>query len=446
MTTGGSLTGSASVRKLQTVLHAKAKEEPDRRFHALVDKVWREDFLLAAWGMVRRNGGAAGVDGVTVADIEAYGVERWVGELSRDLRDGTYKPSPVRQVLIPKKQPGKFRPLGIPCLRDRVAQTSAMLVLMPIFEADLEPEQYGYRPGRSAKDAVNRIHRLLYRGHNEVVDADLSNYFGEIPHAELMKSIARRVSDGRMLGLIEAWLEMPVIEEDGEGGTRRTNRARKERKGTPQGAPISPLLSNIYMRRFLLGWKVLGYARHFGAEIVNYADDFCVLGKAPAAEMLAVVNRLMEKLKLPVNAEKTRCLRCPEESLEFLGYRIGWNYRPTDGSRYIGTRPSEASVQSICRRISEETDRRRGWLEAEEVVGRLNRMISGWANYFNLGQVSPAYAAVDQHATRRLRQWFWRKHKVRSGKHVRFPDKWLREKCGLTRLAPTTGHLPWAKA
>ena len=377
MTTGGSLTGSASVRKLQTVLHAKAKEEPDRRFHALVDKVWREDFLLAAWGMVRRNGGAAGVDGETVADVGAYGVERWVGELSRELREGTYKPSPVRQVLIPKKQPGKFRPLGIPCLRDRVAQTSAMLVLSPIFEADLEPEQYGYRPGRSAKDAVRRVHSLLHKGRNEVIDADLSNYFGEIPHAELMKSIARRVSDGRMLGLIKAWLEMPVVEEDGDGGTRRTNRARKERKGTPQGAPISPLLSNIYMRRFILGWKVLGYARRFGAEIVNYADDFCVLGKAPAAEMLAVVNRLMARLKLPVNAQKTRCLRCPEESLEFLGYRIGWNYRPTDGSRYIGTRPSKASVQSICRRISAHTGRRYvGW-SAEGVVGRLNRMMSG---------------------------------------------------------------------
>ncbi len=446
MTTGESLRGSASVRKLRTVLHAKAKEEPGRRFHALADKVWREDFLLAAWGMVRRNGGAAGVDGETVADVEARGVERWVGELSRDLREGTYEPRAVRRVLIPKKQPGKFRPLGIPCLRDRVAQTSAMMVLSPIFEADLEPEQYGYRPGRSAKDAVRRIHRLLRGGRNEVVDADLSNYFGEIPHAELMKSIARRVSDGRMLGLVKAWLEMPVVEEDGKGGTRRTNRARKERKGTPQGAPISPLLSNIYMRRFILSWKALGHARRFGAEIVNYADDFCVLGKAPAAEMLAAVNRLMERLKLPVNARKTRCLRCPEESFEFLGYRIGWNHRPTDGGRYIGTRPSKASVQSICRRISEETNRGRGWLEAEEVVGRLNRMISGWANYFDLGQVSPAYAAVDRHAIRRLRQWLRRKHKVRSGRYVRFSDERLWRRYGLTRLEPTTGDLPWAKA
>ena len=319
MATDKSLTGSEGVRKFQTMLHAKAKEDPKRRFHALCDKVWREDFLREAWEQVRRNGGSAGVDGEGFKDIEAYGVGRWLGELARDLREGTYVPKPVRQVLIPKKQPGKFRPLGIPCIRDRVAQAAALLVLEPIIEADLQPEQYGYRPGRSANDAVKRVHELLQRGYQEVVDGDLSNYFGEIPHAELMKSIARRVSDGRMLRLIKAWLEMPVEEDDGKGGRRRTNRGRRERKGTPQGAPISPLLSNLYMRRFVLGWKVLGYARRFRAEIVNYADDFRVLGKAPAAEMLTAVKRIMEELKLPVNERKTRCLRCPEEPMGVSG-------------------------------------------------------------------------------------------------------------------------------
>ncbi len=446
MTTDASLTGSVPVRKLQTMLHAKAKEEPERRFHALADKVWRADFLHEAWVRVRRNGGSAGVDGERFTDIEARGVDRWLGELSRDLREGTYAPKPVRQVLIPKKQPGEFRPLGIPCIRDRVAQTSAMLLLEPTFEADLQPEQYACRPERSANDAVRRVHSLLNTGHNEVVDCDLSNHFGEIPHAELMKSVARRVSDGKMLGLVKAWLEMPVEEDDGKGGRRRTNRARRERKGTPQGAPISPVLSNIHMRRFILGWKVLGHARHYRSEIVNYADDFCVLGKAPAAEMLAAVRRLMEALKLPVNERKTRCLRCPEEPMAFLGYRIGRNYRPHGEGCYIGTRPSKASVQSICRKISGQTAARYGLTKTEDMVQRLNWMLSGWANHYVLGQVSPACKAVDEHATRRLRQWLCRKHKVKAGEHVRFSNQRLWHDLGLVNLAPKTKGLPWAKA
>ena len=446
MTTGESLPGSDKVRRLQTVLHVKAKEEPDRRFHALIDKVWREDFLAEAWKRVRRNGGAAGVDGETFADIESYGVGRWLGELARELRDGTYTPKPVRQVLIPKKQPGKFRPLGIPCIRDRVAQTSALLVLEPIFEADLQPEQYAYRPERGAHDAVKRVVRLLYGGHNEVVDCDLSNYFGEIPHAELLKSFARRISDGRMLKLIKAWLEMPVEEDDGKGGKRRTNRARKERKGTPQGAPISPLASNLYMRRFVLGWKALGFARRFRSEIVNYADDLCVVGKAPAADMLAAVERLMAGLKLPINERKTRCLRCPEDAFEFLGYRIGRIHRPTGKGSYTGTRPTKASVQGICRRISEMTARRHCWQSPEVVVERLNRTMTGWANYFSLGHVSPAYSAVNRHAVQRLRRWLCRKHKVKFGTFVRFPDERLHDEYSLMRLTRTAMGLPSAKA
>ena len=307
-------------------------------------------------------------------------------------------------------------------------------------------QPYAYRPGRSAHDAVKRVHRLLNAGYREVVDADLSDYFGQIPHAELIRSIARRVSDGRVLGWIKAWLEMAVEEDDGNGGRRRTNRARRERRGTPQGAPISPLLSNVYMRRFIVGWKVLGYAQRFKAEIVNYADDLTVLGKTPAAEMLAAVETLMKGLRLTVNAEKTRCCQVPEDSIEFLGYRIGRNYRPQTGRAYIGTRPSAASVQSICRRISELTTRRDGFLPTEVVVERLNRLLDGWANYFTLGQVRPAYAAIDQHAVRRLRRWLCRKHKVQSGGSVRFSDARLRQVYGLTRLKLRTAGLPWAKA
>ncbi len=408
MRTGESLTASERVQRLQTALHAKAKEALGFRFYSLSDKVWRDDVLAVAWQAVRRNGGAAGVDGETVGDIEALGVDRWLGALARDLKEGTYRPHAVRQVLIrmPKKQRGKFRPLGIPCLRDRVVQTAAMLVLSPIFEADLQPEQYAYRPGRDAHDRRT--------GHR--------------------RSGVTRV---------------PSAAEDGPpggGGRRRTNRARHERKGTPQGSPISPLFSNIYMRRFILGWKVLGYARHFKAEIVNYADDFAVLCRAPAAVMLAAVEALMKRLKLAMNVEKTRCCRVPEESMTFLGYRIGCNYRPDTGTAYIGTRPSRESVQSICRRVSELTTPRHALLPPEVVVGRLNRLLTGWANYFTLGQVSPAYEAIDRHATRRLRQWLCRKHKVRTGKHVRFPVERLWSDYGLTHLAPRTASFPWAKA
>ena len=335
---------------------------------------------------------------------------------------------------------------GVPCLRDRVAQTAAMLVLSPIFEADLQPEQYAYRPGRDANDAVRRVHRLLTTGHREVVDADLSDYYGQIPHPDLLRSIARRVSDGRLLGWVKSWLEMAVEEDDGRGNRRLTNRARLERKGTPQGSPISPLFSNIYMRRFILGWKVLGYARRFEAEIVNYADDLAVLGKAPAAEMLAAADALMKRLKLPMNAEKTRCCRLPEDSMTFLGYRIGRNYRPDTGAAYIGTRPSRASVRSICRRVSELTTPRDLLLPPGVVVARLNRLLTGWANYFILGQVSPAYEAIDRHAVRRLRQWLCRKHKVWSGKKVRFPAMRLWSEHGLTRLGRRTASFPWAKA
>ena len=240
METGESLAAPDSVRRLRTALHAKAKGDPGLRFYTLSDKVWREDVMAAAWQAVRRNGGACGVDGETFERIAARGAGRWLGELAEELRGNTYRPQAVRQVLIPKKQPGEFRPLGIPCIRDRVAQTAAMLVLTPIFEADLQAEQYAYREGRSALDAVRHAHRLVNTGHREVVDGDLSNYFGEIPHADLIRCIARRVSDGRMLGWIKRWLEMAVEEDDGKGGRRRTNRARRERKGTPQGAPMTP--------------------------------------------------------------------------------------------------------------------------------------------------------------------------------------------------------------
>jgi group II intron reverse transcriptase/maturase len=268
-----SLQAPAKLQKLQQALHAKAKESPDYRFYAPYDKIYREDILTHAYRLARCNGGKPGVDGEDFADIEAYGEKRWLGELAQALKEKRYRAGPVRRVYIPKAN-GKQRPLGIPTIRDRVAQTAAVLVLAPIFEADLQPEQYAYREGRSAHDAVRHVHKLLNTGYTEVIDADLSGYFDAIPHAELMQSVARRISDRHVLALIKQWLVAPVEEDDGRGGRRRTTPAKDQKRGIPQGAPISPLLSNLYMRRFVLGWKTLGLEVCLQAQIVNFADDF----------------------------------------------------------------------------------------------------------------------------------------------------------------------------
>ena len=268
-----SLTTPPSVQKLQTALHDKAKGSPNFRFHALYDKVHRQDVLAFAYECCKANGGAAGVDGQTFEDIEEYGVGKWLDELAQELRNRTYRPQPVRRVWIPKPDGGGQRPLGVPAIRDRVAQTAAVLVLEPIFEADLPPEQYAYRIDQSALDAVQRVHELINTGHGEIVEADLSSYFDTIPHAELLKSVARRVVDGAMLHLIKMWLEAAVEETDERGNKRRSTRNRDEGRGTPQGSPISPLISNLYMRRFVLGWKKLGHEQRLRARIVNYADD-----------------------------------------------------------------------------------------------------------------------------------------------------------------------------
>jgi RNA-directed DNA polymerase len=433
------------VQKLQETLHAKAKGSPNFRFYALYDKVYRDDVLWVAYRRCLINGGAAGVDGQTFADIEAYGLRKWLGELAEELRTKTYRPSPVRRVYIPKPD-GKQRPLGIPTIKDRVVQMAAVLVLEPIFEADLQPEQHAYRPGRSALDAVRQVHALLNCGHTEVVDADLSGYFDSIPHAELMKSVSRRISDRHLLGLIKMWLEAPVEEIDDRGRRHRTTRNKDEGRGCPQGAPISPLLSNLYMRRFILGWKRLGHQQRLGAKIVNYADDFVICCRAHGEESMRVMREMMHRLKLTVNEAKTRLCRVPDESFEFLGYRIGRCYSPKTGRAYIGTRPSPKKVQRLCREISELTSRRRTLLEVETVVGQINCKLAGWSNYFRLGPVSKAYAAVDAHVCRRLRQWLCAKHKVQSQGTSRFPDAYLYEKLGITQLRAKTRSFPWATA
>ncbi|RZU38879.1 group II intron reverse transcriptase/maturase [Edaphobacter modestus] len=440
-----SLTILTSVQKLQMALHAKAKESPDFRFYALYDKVYRTDVLVYAYQRCKANRGAAGMDNQTFEDIEQYGVERWLDELAQELKSRTYQPQPVRRVYIPKPD-GKQRPLGIPTIRDRVVQTAAMSVLEPIFEADLQPEQYAYRADRSALDAVRHVHKLINTGHRKIVDADLSSYFDSVPHAELMRSVARRVVDGAMLHLIKMWLEAPVEETDEHGNQRRSVRNRDEGRGTPQGAPISPLLSNLYMRRFVLGWKELGYEARWEAYIVNYADDLVICCRTGAKQALDTMQKMMSKLKLTVNDSKTRVCSVPEEKFDFLGYTFGQCYSPKTGRAYLGTVPARKRVRRIRGEIREMTGRSTTSLDPLTIVTKLNRTMCGWANYFCLGPVSTAYRAVDGYAAMRLRLWLRTKHKLSGRANGMFPDTHLYGALGLVRLDRRTRNFPWAKA
>lgn len=443
-----SLATPQTVGKLQTTLHAKAKDSPDYRFYTLYDKVYRSDVLMFAYRLCRANGGAPGVDGQTFEDIKEYGVPRWLDELATELREKTYRPEAVRRVMIPKPgQQGRYRPLGIPTIKDRVVETAALLVLEPIFEADLQPEQYAYRPKRNALGAVRQVHSLLNRGYREVIDADLSAYFDTIPHRELMKSVARRLSDGQMLRLVKGWLEAPVEEDDGHGHRRRTTRNKDTGRGSPQGSPISPLLANLYMRRFILGWKVLGHEQRLRAHIVNFADDFVICCRGNAKEAMVVMRTMMAKLKLTVNEEKTRLCRIPDETFDFLGYTIGRCYSYQTGRPYIGTRPSQSKIQRLCREISRMTGPEWTWLDEATMVNRLNRMILGWGQYFSLGRVKRAHRNVSHHAVKRLRQWLCHKHKVRGRRGIsRYPDKYLHNQLGLIKLEKVIQNRPCAKA
>ena len=425
----------ATVQKLQAALHAKAKDTPDFRFYSLYDKVHRPDVLAFAYRCCEANKGCAGIDGQTFGDIEAYGPERWLGELMEALRNKTYRPQPLRRVYILKADGRSKRPLGIPTIRDRVAQTAAALVLGPIFEADLMPEQYAYRPERRALDAVKHVEKLIRHGHQQVVDADLSGYFDTIPHGDLMRSVARRTCDSSLLHLIKMWLEMPVVETDQSSGTSQTStRNRDEQIGTPQGSPISPLLSNLYMRRFIRGWQLLGYQAHYGAQIVNYADDFVICCRRDAAGAMTRMRQLMVRLKLTVNERKTRLCILPDEKFDFLGYTFGRWYSPQTGQSYLGAGVSKKKVQKVLRTIHDLTTRRTYARDAREQVGKINRVLTGWSNYFCHGTKAKAYDTVKEYVRLRLHRWLCRKHKIGSTGWNRFTDQVVYQDLGLVRL------------
>jgi RNA-directed DNA polymerase len=426
-----SLVPPPKLQRLQEALYTKAKQEPAYRFYLLYDKVYRADILAHAYALSKQKGGAPGVDGVTFADIEAAGVEPWLAAVREALRTQTYRPQPVRRVLIPKPGGGE-RPLGIPTIRDRAVQTAALLILQPIFEADLEPTAYGYRPGRTTLQAVQAVHRALCTGHTAVVDADVSKYFDTIPHAALMQSLARRLSDRKLLRLLKRWLKAPVAEPTAGGGWRYTGGKRGTR-GTPQGGVVSPLLANLYMNRYLKAFRRVGLDRRYGARLVNYADDFVVLCRHGATEVLAQTRRWFTQMGLTLNEQKTRVCDGRTEPFTFLGYTFGPMHYRKDGHWYLGAAPAQKAVQRVKGRIRQilRPSNQAPW---DEVVRELNQVLRGWANHFAYGTRLMAYRAVDNYVYTGVRHFLRRRHKVPSRGTRRFPAEQVFGELGVFRL------------
>src|SRR2546421_3318939 len=427
-----SLATPEKIRILQRKLYRKAKAEPAFRFYVLYDKIYREDILRHAYAVARANAGAAGVDGVSFAQIEASGVEAWLAGLREELISKTYRPDPVRRVMISKPDGGE-RPLGIPTIRDRVVQTAAKLVLEPIFEADFEDNAYGYRPARGAVDAVKEVHRLICRGYTDVVDADLSRYFDSIPHDELLKSVARRIVDRRVLRLIKLWLKAPIEERHDSDGTRRIGGGKSNTCGTPQGGVASPLLANIYMNRFLKHWRLTGCGEAFRAHVVAYADDFVILSRGHAAQALAWTKAVMMRLGLTLNEAKTSLRNAQEECFDFLGYSFGPHRYKANGQRYLSASPSKKSMQRLKTKVANLLVPA-NIVPWPELRATLNRSLLGWSNYFCVGTRRAAFRGIDRYVYERVRDFLARRHKVAGRGTRRFSCDVVYGERGLLRL------------
>jgi RNA-directed DNA polymerase len=401
------------VERLRQKLYEKAKREPDFRFYSLYDKVCWAATLERAYRQAKANAGAAGVDGERFEDIKAYGEDRWLAELRQELVEETYRPQPVRRVMIPKPGGGE-RPLGIPTIRDRVVQTAVVLFLEPIFEADFEDNVYAYRPERSAHDALTEVRRRLYEGQEHVVDADVTKYFDTIPHAELLQSVARRVADGKILHLLKLWLKSPV-EERSEGGGRRMTGGKKSKQGTPQGGVVSPLLANIYINRLVRHWRKTGVSERLG-QIVSYADDFVIVcaSRRQAEASLALVSQWLAKLGLTIHPTKTRLCQAREEPFDFLGYTFGPARHWLTGKRFLSARPSKKAQKRLKEKINALLFRGNPtpW---PELQARLNQLLKGWAGYFSFGYTGDADQAIRWHVAGRVRRFLCRRHKLPPG-------------------------------
>ncbi|MEA3466551.1 MAG: group II intron reverse transcriptase/maturase [Thermodesulfobacteriota bacterium] len=439
------LTTPENIRTLQQKLYRKAKQDTAFRFYALYDKVYRADILRHAYNLVRANKGSAGIDGITFKAIEAKeGVTAYLAELEEALKSKIYKPKHVKRVMIPKAD-GSQRPLGIPTIRDRVVQMAVKLVIEPIFEADFCKSSYGFRPNKSAHDAIDEVTYSMNQGYTQIIDADLSKYFDTIPHAKLLTVVAERISDGAILHLIKMWLKAAIIEVDKDGTKRNVGGGKGNRIGTPQGGVISPLLANLYLHLLDRIWERQKIPQRLGARIVRYADDIVIQCRNGTEQPMALLQHIMGRLGLTLNEVKTKTVNTYEERFDFLGFEIQMGKSQRTGNHYAHVQPSKKAIQTIKDRVTFQTRRERTVMPLDRVIREVNTTLRGWVSYFHVRNCSKTLQHVRSHVEQRLQTHLRKRHKVRNRKAgcARFCNHVLYTRYGLYRVPTTAG---WKKA